>query len=929
MRALRKNLPQVTKFDVRTLRKDTNYIAIQDPSAVWGIQDFLPRRNLLGYTEALSQYVDTTDTTGKWTRLCSGTGSYPTITDAYGTAPDSTQTATRIQLNQGANTTSSDFSIFRQINLPAVVGVSYIQKVWMKSTDGSSTYSIHFNNGNVAAGGVVSVTGTWTQFSYTITADVTNRGIEVMVRGTYGTSTTADILVWHPQVMRADTIDQSYQKITDFVTEQYAWAAQKQVLWLRRNILSNTDNLLGSNWSATAVTASADKFLETTANSNHRIGDSGGFPFGSVGKNVYLSCKVKGISRQYIGFSNSGLSATDWVVANLSGLSTTKGSGVVSSAITGPDIDEYYTVTATFLVTANGALRIQSLSTGTIDEAFIGDAAKGFYLKNLMLSYSQSEYQPILASWDATYTANAIAAGYPISLWHDSAGTIAAWESGRAIGAVRDQKYEGYMPNLVSNGTFDSDTSGWSNNDAGVTLSVESGKLKVVTGAMANRGAIQDIATTAGKTYYFSALMRTASASISVRVIKNPGGTFAAQTADTTSTTEIFGANYFTAEAGSTYQIYCRISLSSSTAYFDNVSVREIPGYTAIQSTAANQPLWYLDANGKGYFSRDLTNDSLPITLPTVLSDSQLGPELVTNGADREFSSDTGTWNKGTDWVISSGVASKITGSGLSNLQISGLLTVGKAYKVELDVVSSTGTPLVYVGVGSSSYYSISGAGHKSFIKVCEGTTAFVIQCSASGTLVVDNISVREVTGTNVVYTAEGNVTLKNSGLVLSGSYAPITPAVDYGRIIMAGESKYDAKILKYLDQKRGRGPYVLGPELVTNGGFDSDTWWSKGINWTITGGVAVATSTPTDWGVSRASLLTQGKTYAITYTVTSITGGAFRPLCGTNYGTSRNSAGTYTDIVSSGTDTTFYLLAHGTTSGTIDNISVREVILT
>jgi hypothetical protein len=100
-----------------------------------------------------------------------------------------------------------------------------------------------------------------------------------------------------------------------------------------------------------------------------------------------------------------------------------------------------------------------------------------------------------------------------------------------------------------------------------------------------------------------------------------------------------------------------------------------------------------------------------------------------------------------------------------------------------------------------------------------------------------DNISVREVTGTNTIYTATGDYTTKDSNLILSGAtnyYYPQRPSGDYGRIVMAADSKYDTKIIKYLDAKRGRS-YLLGPELVTNGNFsawsgDNPTSWTLGF---------------------------------------------------------------------------------------------------
>lgn len=226
-----------------------------------------------------------------------------------------------------------------------------------------------------------------------------------------------------------------------------------------------------------------------------------------------------------------------------------------------------------------------------------------------------------------------------------------------------------------------------------------------------------------------------------------------------------------------------------------------------------------------------------------------------------------------------------------------------------------------YTAAGDYSFTFTATSSNAGRFWVFSHTTAF------NGT--VDNISVREVTGTNVVYTAEGNVSLKDSGLILSGSYAPITPAYDYGRIIMAGESRYDAKILKYLDGKRGRGPYVLGAELVTNGGFDSDTVWTKGTGWSIGSGVASASSAADATMVSIASVLTSGKTYLVQYDVTSLTGGGVRTYAGATTGATRSAVGKYQGVIVCGaTNQTIGVAAVGTTTASIDNVSVREVLL-
>ena len=126
--------------------------------------------------------------------------------------------------------------------------------------------------------------------------------------------------------------------------------------------------------------------------------------------------------------------------------------------------------------------------------------------------------------------------------------------------------------------------------------------------------------------------------------------------------------------------------------------------------------------------------------------------------------------------------------------------------------------------------------------------------------------------------------------------------------------------------------PTVIGPELVTNGTFDTDTDWTKGSQWTITGGKAVSTPSAAtgDNLIIRQdnNLVETGKVYAVTYTVSDRTAGAVAMFVrGSSPAVYHSTNDTFTRYVvagSGGRDLEF--LANQTFDGSIDNISVREI---
>jgi len=114
------------------------------------------------------------------------------------------------------------------------------------------------------------------------------------------------------------------------------------------------------------------------------------------------------------------------------------------------------------------------------------------------------------------------------------------------------------------------------------------------------------------------------------------------------------------------------------------------------------------------------------------------------------------------------------------------------------------------------------------------------------------------------------------------------------------------------------------GSELILNGDFATDSNWIKGTGWTISGGEANCNS-----GSSTElyqSLAVSGKTYKITFTITSYTSGQIAARAGGITGVVRTSIGTFTDTITAN-GTQLGVFNSGGFVGSIDNVSVVEVL--
>ncbi|MBP2302514.1 LamG-like jellyroll fold domain-containing protein [Azospirillum picis] len=116
--------------------------------------------------------------------------------------------------------------------------------------------------------------------------------------------------------------------------------------------------------------------------------------------------------------------------------------------------------------------------------------------------------------------------------------------------------------------------------------------------------------------------------------------------------------------------------------------------------------------------------------------------------------------------------------------------------------------------------------------------------------------------------------------------------------------------------------------ELVANGGFDTDTAWTKGTGWAIGGGVAAKTPGGTA-GLEQAGSVSAGlvanQTYAVTYTLSGVSAGAVNVWLGGKVGNApRTASGTYTDYITTTNTSGVAFTPDAAFGGSIDNVSVK-----
>lgn len=322
---------------------------------------------------------------------------------------------------------------------------------------------------------------------------------------------------------------------------------------------------------------------------------------------------------------------------------------------------------------------------------------------------------------------------------------------------------------------------------------------------------------------------------------------------------------------------------------------------------------------------------------------SVVGSELITNG---DFASDLSSWSVG------SGTATWVSGTA----QLEG--NVGTTGRIFQALTLTAGTEYLM----TATITALSGAGSGGGIEVIGGSTVEVLATGTytikfTGTGAVQYIQVRTKNsgvGQIVIF---DNISVKEAAIQVT-TCTGIDNAANSASTLTAGAA--DATILQtlslvaaarsfsaYVKRRTGTGTIKITrtgadetADVVVNGDFDTDSDWTKGSGWTISGGTLNAPHAPASQTTTVQACLTAGRTYTIEMDVTSVTPGvgyctrwvAESQITFTTYPSGAdpvycNKVGHYVATFTATGSNLTIIQAAGHDGSSIDNIVIKPVI--
>lgn len=126
---------------------------------------------------------------------------------------------------------------------------------------------------------------------------------------------------------------------------------------------------------------------------------------------------------------------------------------------------------------------------------------------------------------------------------------------------------------------------------------------------------------------------------------------------------------------------------------------------------------------------------------------------------------------------------------------------------------------------------------------------------------------------------------------------------------------------------------YALGPELLTNGDFATDTVWTKGLGWTIAAGQATCATPGATSLLSQPVAFIVGRTYLMVIVVPSMTAAGLLPRgyngasAAFGIGAAIISAGTYTRTRIATAADQFSIDGTFAAAASVESVSLRLIL--
>ncbi len=117
-----------------------------------------------------------------------------------------------------------------------------------------------------------------------------------------------------------------------------------------------------------------------------------------------------------------------------------------------------------------------------------------------------------------------------------------------------------------------------------------------------------------------------------------------------------------------------------------------------------------------------------------------------------------------------------------------------------------------------------------------------------------------------------------------------------------------------------------IQPNIVNNGDFATDSDWTKGSGWSISGGKAVGSATGASLYQADGANYTSGKLYKVTFEVLDYVSGSVRPEVTNVAGSYVSSNGVFIQYITATSSSIGAELKGSTFTGSIDNVTVQEI---